>query len=261
MRNYTVKQLADLSGVSVRTLHHYDAIGLLVPAYVGDNGYRIYERAQVLRLQQILFYRQLDMALVEIGKTLDSPDFDLVGALKTHRKRLVAEQKRFSQLLLTIDKTLNELNGEKTMTKSNPLREANPFKGFSPARQAIYENELVDTYGAQAQLKIDESKANIGKLSSAQMDAVKDEGHQINLGLVACIEAGDRPADETVQALIARQHAWVSVFWVPNRAAYIGLGQSYCDNADFRKFYDKYDPRLVEFLAAGMKVYAQEELN
>lgn len=261
MCRYTVKQLATLSGVSVRTLHHYDAIGLLAPAYVGGNGYRYYERAQLLRLQQILFYRQLDMSLVEITRTLDAPDFDLVSALRTHRKRLLAEQKRFSQLLQTIDETINELNGENKMVETNPLKVANPFEGFSPERQTAYEKELVNKYGQTAQDRIDESKINLKKLSKAQMDEVKEEGHHINLGLVACIETGNDARDEDVQILIRRHHAWICVFWVPDQVAYIGLGQSYCDNQDFLTFYDKYDIRLVEFLAMGMKIYAEANLN
>ena len=79
---YTVKQLADLAGVSVRTLHYYDEIGLLEPSYVGENGYRYYEDAELFRLQQILLYRELDLSLAEIREILDAPDFDLVSALQ-----------------------------------------------------------------------------------------------------------------------------------------------------------------------------------
>ncbi len=245
----------------MRTLHPCDAIGLLAPAYVGDNGYRYYGRARLLRLQQILFYRQLNMSLGVIAQTLDAPDFDLALALQVHRKRLLAEQIRFSQLLQTIDETISELQGEEKMAETNPLKMANPFEGFSPERQSAYEKELVEKYGQKAHVRIDESKTNLKKLSQTQMDEVKEEGHRINLGLVACIEAGNDAGDDDVQKLIKRHHAWVSVFWVPNRVAYIGLGQSYCENGGFRGFYNKYDSRLVAFLAMGMKIYAEMDLN
>ena len=86
----TVRQVAKAARISVRTLHHYDAIGLLKPAHVGANGYRYYGRTELLRLQQILFYRELGMALGEIGSILDDPGFDPLTALKGHRAALAA---------------------------------------------------------------------------------------------------------------------------------------------------------------------------
>src|SRR5215467_2111215 len=85
---YTVKKLAKLSGVSVRTLHWYDEIGLLKPAYYGSNGYRYYEEEQLLILQQILFFRELGFELIQIQKLLKRSDFDKVVALSSHRKIL-----------------------------------------------------------------------------------------------------------------------------------------------------------------------------
>jgi len=254
IERYSVKQVAELSGVSVRTLHHYDAIGLLNPAYIGNNGYRYYERAELLRLQQILFYRDLGMGLAAIGKTLDDPAFDQVKALKSHRKKLEREISRHHQLLLTIDETIKEIAGARKMKQDNP------FKGFSPEKQARYEKQLVEKYGAQAQAKIDLSKVNMGKMSPEQMAAINAEGHEINNLLVALIKAGDGAGTDKVQALIARHHAWVANFWRPNRPAYIGLGQSYNDNEDFRVFYDRYDTRLAAFLAEAMKIYASNAL-
>ena len=257
----TVKQLAQLSGVSVRTLHHYDAIGLLAPAYIGENGYRYYERIELLRLQQILLYREMGVGLSQIAQIIDDPKFDAATALAAHRRKIVRQLGRYHQLIKTIDVTLLELRGAKVMTDNNPFEEANPFEGFSPERQAVYEKELVKKYGQQAQAKIDESIINAKKLSPEQVAAVKNEGHQVNLDLVKCLETGDQPASKDVQALIARHHGWVSLFWVPDRPSYIGLAQSYCDNADFKEFYDKYDQRLVDFLAQGMKIYAHETLT
>ena len=253
MKNYTVKQLADLSGVSVRTLHHYDALGLLEPAYVGDNGYRYYERPQVLRLQQILFYRQLDMPLAEIRQTLDAPDFDLATALQSHRRRLEAEQKRFSRLLLTIDETLKELNGEHKMK--------NPFEGFSAEKQKQYEEELLKNGNENTRARVEEARRNVKNMSKQAHDAIREEAHQINLELVDCMENGEEAQSDKVQALIARHHAWVSNYWVPDQSAYVGLGQMYLETPEFRAFYDKYDTRLVGLLANGIRIYAKENLT
>ena len=139
--------------------------------------------------------------------------------------------------------------------------QGNPFHGFSPEKQAEYEKQLIDRVGEQARSKIVESKRRAGKMNAAEMEAANEEGHEINRLLVECIERGDAPNSDQAQKLVARQHAWVSNFWTPNKNAYIGLGQSYCDNQDFRDFYDKYDKRLVEFLAEAMKIYALEKLD
>jgi DNA-binding transcriptional MerR regulator len=106
MKDLTVKQLAAISGVTVRTLHHYDEIGLLKPAWIGENGYRYYGRTQLLRLQQILFHREFGVQLNEIAELLDMEGEDQVGALLRHRERLEAEAKRYAELIDTIDLTI-----------------------------------------------------------------------------------------------------------------------------------------------------------
>ena len=95
---YTVKQVAEVAGVSVRTLHHYDEIGLLPPSRVGSNGYRYYDEATLLRLQQILFYREIGLELLQIKDILDQPDFEVTEALRSHRKALQAKIERLQNL-------------------------------------------------------------------------------------------------------------------------------------------------------------------
>ena len=124
---YTVKQVAAMSGVSVRALHFYDEAGVLKPAYHGSNGYRFYEEAQLLILQQILFYRELGFELKQIGKILGQADFEKVAALRSHRKVLVKNLARARTLIETIDKTIKHLKGTKKM-KSEDM-----FAGFSVA--------------------------------------------------------------------------------------------------------------------------------
>jgi DNA-binding transcriptional MerR regulator len=124
---YTVKQVAAMSGVSVRTLHFYDETGLLKPAYVGANSYRFYEEAQLLILQQILFYRELGFELKQIQKILGRADFEKVAALQSHRKVLQKDFARTRTLIETIDKTIEHLKGTRKM-KSKEM-----FAGFSVA--------------------------------------------------------------------------------------------------------------------------------
>src|SRR6478752_8804530 len=115
MGTYTVKQLARLSGVSVRTLHHYDEIGLLRPAFVGENRYRYYGRDELLRLQDILFHRELGVPLQDIALLLDGTGRDRLTILREHRARLAERTERSRQLVCTIDRTIADLTGEGRM--------------------------------------------------------------------------------------------------------------------------------------------------
>src|SRR5688572_4968805 len=124
---YTVKQVATMSGVSVRTLHFYDEAGLLKPAYHGDNGYRYYEEPQLLTLQQILFYRELGFELKRIREVLGREDFEKIAALESHRKVLQKSLTRTHELIETIDRTIDHLKGARSM-KVEEL-----FAGFSVA--------------------------------------------------------------------------------------------------------------------------------
>ena len=124
---YTVKQVAAMSGVSVRTLHYYDEAKLLKPAHYGTNGYRYYEEPQLLALQQILFYRELGFELKRIKRILASRNFEIVAALKSHRQRLQQDLARTRTLIETVDKTIQHLQGRKKM-KSQEM-----FAGFHVA--------------------------------------------------------------------------------------------------------------------------------
>src|ERR1700749_3483946 len=124
---YTVKQVSTMAGVSVRTLHFYDETSLLKPAFHGSNGYRYYEEAQLLILQQILFYRELGFELKHIGQILGRADFEKVAALQSHRAVLEKNLARTRTLITTIDKTIKHLKGARKM-KSEDM-----FVGFSVA--------------------------------------------------------------------------------------------------------------------------------
>ena len=138
---YTVKQVAALSGVSVRTLHFYDETGLLKPAYVGTNGYRFYEEPQLLALQQVLFYRELGLELKQIKQILGRAEFEKVAALQSHRQVLEEKLTRTRSLLGTIDKTIAHLKGRKKMTTEEM------FVGFNVAAGKDRFNEQIKLGG------------------------------------------------------------------------------------------------------------------
>ena len=250
MTRYTVSEMAKLSGVSVRALHHYDDLGLLKPASLGANGYRYYGREELLRLQQILFHRELGLPLERIKALLDDPAFDRVAALRAHRGTLEKEAERFRHLIATIDRTVAQLDGDGTMSDKDL------YRGSSPEKQAQWEAEIVDRYGEHGRAKIAESKANFAKMTKADVAAGKAEMDAINVALAAAMDAGAAPP-----ALIARHYAWVCRAWKPNRAAYVGLGRMYVESPDFRAVYEAVRPGLTDYLAEGMRVFAEETLK
>src|ERR1700722_3693019 len=152
---YTVTKLAKLSGVSVRTLHWYDEIGLLKPAYYGANGYRHYEEKQLLTLQQILFFRELGFELKQIQKILGRSDFDTIVTLRSHRGVLQKNLERTQKLIKTIDKTIKHLEGNRKM------KEQELFDGFDKKKQKEYEKQLLDRYGDKVKPQFAECERNV----------------------------------------------------------------------------------------------------
>ena len=257
MSGHTVKQVARLSGVSVRTLHHYDEVGLLKPACVGANGYRYYGREELLRLQQILFHRELGFSLEEIGRALDAAGFDKVAALKAHRAKLEAETKRYRELMRTIDQTLAALEGDAKM------EDKAMYRGFDPEKQAGYEKELVETHGPGMQGHIDRAKQGMAGWKQADYDAMQAEAEAIEAGMAKALTDGLPVDGAAVIALMRRQRAWIGKSW--NRpapaAAFKGLGEMYVADPRFRERYDGRQPGLAEYMAAAMKAYAARELS
>ena len=255
MKRYTVKQLAGLSGVTVRTLHHYDRIGLLRPASIGDNSYRYYGRDELLRLQEILFHRELGVALADIPAMLGAAGSDRIGALRRHRARLEEERARLARLIRTIDDTISDLTGEK------PMLDQDIFKGFAPPRQAEYENHLIEHFGEPARRRIVQSKARLKDWSKADFEHLLSQQAAIERALGEAIDAGLAPDAPEVQQLVDRHYKWVCLSWRPDAKAYAGLGQLYYDHPDFRARYENVRAGMAEFLKTAMDVYARDRLR
>lgn len=256
MRIYTVSEVAKASGVSVRALHHYDEIGLLKPGHVGENGYRYYGRDELLRLQQVLFHRELGLPLEEIRQVLDDPAFDRVAALRAHRVRLMAEAKRYRELVKTLDATLSELEGE------TDVKEKAMFRGFDPVKQAKHEAWLVNRYGPGVMAAVDAQKAITRDWKQADFDRVQVEMDEIERSFAEAM-AKAMPADsELTQAIVRRQHGWVTRAWVgaPNRVAYLGLAQLYSEHPEFRAHYEARAAGLTDYLVSAMQAFAETEL-
>ena len=257
MSVFTVSEVARLSGVSVRALHHYDEIGLLKPGHVGENGYRYYGRDELLRLQQILFHRELGFPLDAIRQVLDAPGFDRVAALREHRSRLMAQARRYRTLVKTLDETLAALEGD------TDVNEQAMYRGFDPVKQAEYEAWLVEKYGGAMQGHIDEAKARTKGWTQADFDKAQAEVETIETDMAEAMAHG-LPADSAaVRAVMRRLHGWVGRSWnrPPDRAAFEGLGRLYQDNPDFRARYEGRAAGLTDYMAEAMRAFSAAELT
>jgi DNA-binding transcriptional MerR regulator len=251
---YTVKKVAAMSGVSVRTLHFYDEAGLLKPAYLGANGYRYYEEAQLLMLQQILFYRKLGFELKEIKRILSRPDFDKVAALESHRKILRKNLAETRRLIQTIDDTIEHLKGTKKM-KGQEL-----FAGFDPAQQARYEQQLIDRFGDGMKERIEQSKKKVKNWTKADWEKSGTAFVEICQDLARLMGEGLAEDSPEVQAVIRRHYEWLKRFWTPDRESYAGHSRM-IEDSELGKAYEPYHPQLPKFIAAAIRIFAEKELK
>lgn len=252
--SYTVKELAKLSGVSVRTLHWYDEIGLLKPAYHGSNGYRYYEEEQLLILQQILFFKELGFELKQIRKVLGRSDFDKMVALSSHRQLLKKSLDQTKKLIKTIDRTIEHLKGTKKMNQKDM------FTGFSKEQQAEYERQIIERFGSEGKAHIEESKQSAKKWSKADEENFKNEFLDICKELTCLLENNLNTSTKEVQDVIRRHHVWLSKSWTPTKKSYADHGQFIVDS-DLRRVYEAYHPELPKFIAKAIQVFADKELN
>jgi MerR family transcriptional regulator, thiopeptide resistance regulator len=246
---YTVKQLSELADVSVRTLHYYDEIDLLKPSKVGANGYRYYDDDALLRLQQILFYREIGLELMQIKEVLDSPDFDLITALRSHRSVLQERITRLQNLVSTVDSTIMHLAGEVDMSRKRL------FEAFSEEKQKEYEREARLQYGPD---NVNESIRRWNSYTQAQKEAIGLEGEQVYRDIVNAMEAGLPPQSPEVQEMLVRWHNHIRYFYEPNLDVLRGLGETYNTNPDFIKTFVKIHPDLPAYLQAGIAQYVDD---
>ncbi len=243
---YTVKQLADLAHISVRTLHYYDTIGLLAPSQIGANGYRYYDEDAVLKLQQILFFRELDVSLSAIKAILDRPDFDVVTALHAHRAALHDRMERLNTLIQTVDSTILHLTGEVAMSKKKL------FTGFTAEEEERYTEQARELYGAD---EVNASYKRWNSYTPQQKDAIKAEGGAIYADIAAAIESGQSPDSADVQACVARWHQHLRYFYEPSIERLRGLGQLYVDSPDFAANLSQFHAELPAFMQRAITIY------
>lgn len=255
---YTVKNLSELSGVTVRTLHFYEEIDLFKPAYYGSNGYRYYEEKQLLQLQQILFFKELGLSLKQIQKVVGRSDFDQLAALYSHRTALSKEWEKIGVLLKTIDETIKHLKGKKKMKDKElfdgfniTLIKAKEGKPYSAAEKLVVQSVKNPTKNVE----------DVEKRGKAYYDTMTKTAHALFQELVHCIEKGLDPTTDAVQQIIQKHHTFAEQIHSATKDVYKAMAQLYAEHPEFRKQLDPFHSDLATFMAEAMRVFADRKLS
>ena len=241
---YSINQLAKMSGISTRTLRHYDSIGLLKPLRINSSSYRIYGSEQVDLLQQILFYKELGFSLEEIKRIIYDPSFDKLAALEDHLAALKNQQRRLDQLINNVNKTILKEKGLEQMTDNEK------FEGFKKRliaeNEAKYGKEIRDKYGDD---QVNKSNAQMLKLTPEQYSRMGALGQEILTGLEQAVLNGEDPASEVGLKLAEMHKEWLSFTWPGySPEAHAGLAEMYVADDRFTVYYDSKVPGCAKFL-------------
>lgn len=253
MMEYTVSKLAQISGVSGRTLRYYDQIGLLKPARMNTSGYRIYGQTEIDMLQQILFYRELDISLDEIMAITKQPSFDQLAALKNHLKTLTEKRARLETIMATVKRTIASREG------SISMQDKEKFEGFKKniieENEQNYGKEVRDKYGDAA---VDASHAKLSGMTQADYQAMTVLGEEILILLEQAYATGD-PGSDLGQKLAAKHKAWLMYSWKDYaKEAHVGLAEMYVADERFTAFYDARVKGGSEFLRDAILIYCSK---
>lgn len=248
---YTVKKLAELAGVSVRTLHHYDQVGLLMPSDRTGAGYRLYGEQELLRLQQILLYKEMGLSLELIGSILDDPAFDMVEALCRHRAMLEERSNQLKLLLETIDKTIQKLTGGNDMITNEEL-----YSGFPKETADAWRSEAIARWGKET---VEQSENTIRKLSKVEIEKLRQEGSEIIHELIALMHL--KASDPVVQELIHRHYLHILQWWGKKSGdealeTYKGLSNLYLMDERYTYVDGKPNLPFTAFITKAMLHYA-----
>lgn len=250
---YTVQKLAKIAGISSRTLRYYDEIGILKPARINSSGYRVYGEAEVNRLQQILFYRELGVGLSSIKEIVTSPSFDGLKALREHRENLLEKRMQIELLIANVDKTIALTEGRMEMSDKEK------FEGFK--EKLIEDNEK--KYGEEIRSKYGDDEVNasnkkIKGMTEEQYSQWKLLEESVIETLKEAYASGD-PAGELGQKVADLHRQWLSYTWNKySKEAHAGLANMYVEDERFKAYYDKEQTGLAEFLRDAILIYTHK---
>ncbi len=235
-----IKEFADFTGVSVRTLHYYDEIGLLMPAYVDPfTGYRYYDENSLLRMEEILFYRELDFSLKQIGEMIASPGYDKNKALDEQKQLLILKKERLERLIVAID---GAMKGENIM------------KAFDNSELEQQKTEAKERWGATAAYKeyAEKTKGYTNRdweETTAGMDRVMAE-------FAAAMVRGESPDSSEAQGLVKALQSYITEnYYHCTKEILAGLSQMYVEDERFQKNIDKHGQGTAAFIREAVAVY------
>ena len=247
---YTVQRLGQLAGISTRTLRYYDEIGILKPARINSSGYRIYGQAEVDKLQQILFYRELGVSLENIKEIVTAPSFDEAEALREHHSQLLDKRKQLDLLIANVEKTMALTEGRTTMSDQEK------FEGFKQKlvddNERKYGKEVREKYGEE---RVNASNAKVKNMTQEQHDEVTQLSEELQATLAAAFQTGD-PSGELAQKAAELHKRWLTYYWSEySKEVHAGLAQMYVDDDRFKAYYDAEQPGTAEFLRDAIRIY------
>jgi DNA-binding transcriptional MerR regulator len=250
---YKVKEVAETTGVSVRTLHHYDRIGLLKPETVSSAGYRLYSDENLERLQQILVFKEMDFSLHEIKDIIDRPEFNRKENLKKHKKLLLAKKKRLEEIIRTLEMTIDSIEGGYQMENKDM------FKGFDMKEivehQRKYSEEAKERYGKETVEKVEKRTAGY---SSGDWAEIQNKTDEIYKRIIAGMDHG--PEDPGVQQAVADWRQFITDHYYDcTQEIFRGLGDLYVDDPLFTKNIDKYQAGLAAFFKEAIHYYCDQQ--
>ena len=249
---YTISQLADLAGVTTRTLRWYDRIGLLRPLRAADNGYRLYGGDQVDRLQHILFYRALGVDLKQIAAILDDPAFDRAAALRSHLSALQAQRQRVERLIDTVEKTISAEERQEIM------EDKEKFEAFKrdmvDENEKTYGKEIREQYGDET---VDAANARVMGLTQEEYARWTELGQEISRRLEAAVKDGADPTGEEGQAIVDLHRQWLSHSMPYDPAVHRGIAEMYVADQRFTAYYDREQTGCAAFLRDAVLHWVQ----
>lgn len=249
---YRVKEVSALSGVSVRTLHYYEEIGLLVPTGRSSKGYRLYDAASLRRLQQILLHRELGLSLEEVRRILDDEHFDELRALAAHRERLVALGLENERKIAAIDAAMKNLKSTKERNEPMETEMTSLFDGFDPQR---YETEAASRWGDTDAFR--ESARRTKAYGPKEWAALRAEFDAIHRDLAELRASGAEPDSPEVLAVVERHRGHIERWFYPcDRAMHLGLAALYESDPRFAANIDRFGEGLTAYLARAIRAQA-----
>jgi DNA-binding transcriptional MerR regulator len=252
MEEYSVGELAKLSGVSARTLRYYDECGLLPSRRNNSNGYRVYGQEETDRLQQILFYRELGIGVDEIIQILSDTDFEPFAALAAHLDALKSKRRRLDILIRNVEKSIKAMKGEILMGNDEK------FEGFKQRLVADNEQKFgAETRAAYGDEAVDRSNAKLSGMTKEQYAQLERLTEELNIALIAAFEQGD-PEGAAAHKACELHKDWLCTYWedgIYSKEAHLCMAQTYISDERFKAYYDNIAPGMAVFLHDAIEAY------